>query len=76
MRAQVLVAMGLLYFVWGSTYLAIRVTVETLQPLVAGGVRFILAGCSRWPHWRRSGASARGRARPSCADRPSPGSGC
>jgi drug/metabolite transporter (DMT)-like permease len=44
MRAQVLVAMGLLYFVWGSTYLAIRVTVETLQPLVAGGVRFILAG--------------------------------
>ena len=36
--------MGLLYFVWGSTYLAIRVTVETLHPLAAGGVRFILAG--------------------------------
>ena len=31
MRAQVLLAMGLLYFVWGSTYLAIRVTVETLH---------------------------------------------
>jgi drug/metabolite transporter (DMT)-like permease len=44
MRAQVLVAMGLLYFVWGSTYLAIRVTVETLQPLVAAGVRFLIAG--------------------------------
>ena len=43
-RAQVLLAMGLLYFVWGSTYLAIRVTVETLHPLAAGGVRFILAG--------------------------------
>ena len=44
MRAQVLLAMGLLYFVWGSTYLAIRVTVETLQPLVAAGVRFLIAG--------------------------------
>jgi drug/metabolite transporter (DMT)-like permease len=30
--------------VWGSTYLAIRVTVETLHPLAAGGMRFILAG--------------------------------
>ncbi len=28
-RAQVPLAMGLLYFVWGSTYPAIRVTVET-----------------------------------------------
>jgi drug/metabolite transporter (DMT)-like permease len=36
--------MGLLYVVWGSTYLAIRVTVETLHPLTAGGLRFILAG--------------------------------
>jgi drug/metabolite transporter (DMT)-like permease len=44
MRAQVLLAMGLLYIVWGSTYLAIRVTVETLHPLVAGGVRFVIAG--------------------------------
>jgi drug/metabolite transporter (DMT)-like permease len=43
-RAQVLLAMGLLYIVWGSTYLAIRVTVETLHPLAAGGLRFILAG--------------------------------
>ena len=36
--------MGLLYIVWGSTYLAIRVTVETLHPLAAGGIRFIAAG--------------------------------
>ena len=36
--------MGLLYVVWGSTYLAIRVTVETLHPLAAGGLRFILSG--------------------------------
>jgi drug/metabolite transporter (DMT)-like permease len=44
MRASVLLAMGLLYLVWGSTYLAIRVSVETMQPLVSCGVRFLLAG--------------------------------
>jgi drug/metabolite transporter (DMT)-like permease len=44
MRASVLLAMGLLYIVWGSTYLAIRVTVETMQPLAAAGIRFVLAG--------------------------------
>ncbi len=37
-------ALGVVYVVWGSTYLAIRVTVETLPPLLAGGVRFLLAG--------------------------------
>jgi drug/metabolite transporter (DMT)-like permease len=44
MRASVLLAMGVLYFVWGSTYLAIRVTVETMPSLVSAGVRFLLAG--------------------------------
>jgi drug/metabolite transporter (DMT)-like permease len=37
-------ALWVVYIVWGSTYLAIRVTVETLPPLLAGGARFILAG--------------------------------
>lgn len=32
------------YVVWGSTYLAIRVMVETMPPLLAAGVRFALAG--------------------------------
>ena len=30
--------------VWGSTYLAIRVVVDTMPPLLSGGVRFMLAG--------------------------------
>lgn len=38
------VALITVYIVWGSTYLAIRVTVETLPPLLAMGTRFILAG--------------------------------
>ncbi len=44
MRASVLLAMGLLYIVWGSTYLAIRISVETMEPLVSCGIRFLIAG--------------------------------
>ena len=33
-----------LYVVWGSTYLAIRVAVDTLPPFVMGAVRFGIAG--------------------------------
>jgi drug/metabolite transporter (DMT)-like permease len=38
------VALWIVYVVWGSTYLAIRVTVETLPPLMSAGVRFLVAG--------------------------------
>jgi drug/metabolite transporter (DMT)-like permease len=34
----------IVYLVWGSTYLAIRVMVETVPPLLGGGARFVLAG--------------------------------
>jgi drug/metabolite transporter (DMT)-like permease len=37
-------ALWTVYIVWGSTYLAIRVTVETLPPLLTGGMRFLVAG--------------------------------
>ena len=39
-------ALGLavLYTVWGSTYLAIRVAVETIPPFLMAGCRFVLAG--------------------------------
>lgn len=40
------IALALLtiYLVWGSTYLAIRVAVETLPPFLMAGARFIVAG--------------------------------
>ncbi len=38
------VAILILYVVWGSTYLAIRVAVETFPPFVMGAVRFSIAG--------------------------------
>ncbi len=41
-------AMGLafvaIYFVWGTTYLAIRYAVETIPPLVTAGIRHTTAG--------------------------------
>src|SRR5438874_7368033 len=36
--------LGIVYVVWGSTYLAIRVTDETMPALLTSGVRFIVAG--------------------------------
>jgi drug/metabolite transporter (DMT)-like permease/GNAT superfamily N-acetyltransferase len=37
-------ALGIVYVIWGSTYLAIRVMVETVPPMLGAGVRFVLAG--------------------------------
>jgi drug/metabolite transporter (DMT)-like permease len=37
-------ALATVYVVWGSTYLAIRVMVETMPPLLAAGLRFAVAG--------------------------------
>jgi len=37
-------ALWTVYIVWGSTYLAIRISVETLPPLLAASVRFLVAG--------------------------------
>ncbi len=65
-RWLILLAFGCIYFIWGSTYLAIRFAVETLPPfmmvmgrcLVAGGVLYAwarLTGAQRPTpsHWAR-----------------------
>jgi drug/metabolite transporter (DMT)-like permease len=41
---KVWTALWIVYIVWGSTYLAIRVMVETLPPLLAAGTRFVAVG--------------------------------
>jgi drug/metabolite transporter (DMT)-like permease len=38
------VALGAVYVIWGTTYLGIRITNETLPPLIAAGTRFVIAG--------------------------------
>lgn len=42
--ALVIAALGVLYVVWGSTYLGIRIAIDTIPPLLMASVRFGLAG--------------------------------
>jgi drug/metabolite transporter (DMT)-like permease len=37
-------ALGAVYVIWGTTYLAIRVVNRTMPPLLAAGARFLIAG--------------------------------
>src|SRR5258707_6093308 len=63
----VIIAFGLVYVVWGSTYLAIRVGIESFPPLLLAGSRHLLTGFILYPvlrwktgvrptaaHWRMS----------------------
>ena len=43
-KTAIWAAMLSIYIVWGSTYLAMRIGVQTIPPFVMAGVRFILAG--------------------------------
>jgi drug/metabolite transporter (DMT)-like permease len=56
--AKVWTALWTVYVVWGSTYLAIAIVVETMPPLLAVSVRFIAAGSllGLWCWLRRPGA--------------------
>ncbi len=44
LRGKALIAYLLVCTVWGSTYLAIRIGVQDLPPLLFAGVRFLVAG--------------------------------
>ena len=67
MSTLVIIAFGLVYVVWGSTYLAIRVGIESFPPLLLAGSRHLLTGLILYPilrwktgvrptlaHWRMS----------------------
>jgi drug/metabolite transporter (DMT)-like permease len=43
-KAKIVLALGTVYLVWGSTYLGIRWVVEELPPLLSGAMRFSVAG--------------------------------
>jgi len=43
-RLHVVIAFTLVYLLWGSTYLAIQISVEHLTPLLMGALRFTTAG--------------------------------
>jgi drug/metabolite transporter (DMT)-like permease len=43
-RTALLLGFATIYLVWGSTYLGIRIAVETMPPFLMAGTRFVLAG--------------------------------
>jgi drug/metabolite transporter (DMT)-like permease len=43
-RAKLILCFAIVYCVWGSTYLVARIGVQTLPPLLFGGIRFVGAG--------------------------------
>jgi drug/metabolite transporter (DMT)-like permease len=49
-----LFAFACIYFIWGSTYLAIRYAVETIPPLFVAGFRHLIAGALLfgWCWWQ------------------------
>lgn len=58
MRPLVLVALATVYVVWSSTYLAVRIAVQTLPPLTMNGLRFTLAGSVLYVATRLAGTPA------------------
>jgi drug/metabolite transporter (DMT)-like permease len=43
-KALVIISFAALYVIWGSTYLGIRFSIETIPPFLMAGARFVLAG--------------------------------
>jgi drug/metabolite transporter (DMT)-like permease len=55
-RWKVLLAFAIIYFVWGSTFLAIRVGVREVPPFLLAGMRFLVAGVALYLWMRAKGA--------------------
>src|SRR5258708_11432765 len=60
-----LAPLGTLYLVWGSTYLGIRISVDTIPPLLIASVRFAIAGALLYAWSVRRGDTAGDRPGPS-----------
>nr|WP_308120209.1 EamA family transporter [Streptomyces bambusae] len=61
MTGAVWAALAIVYVVWGSTYLGIRVVVETMPPFLSAGARFVTAGLllTALVAWRQGPAALR-----------------
>lgn len=48
----VLVCFGIVYIVWGATFFAIRIGVESFPPHLLAGIRYLVAGAFFYPTFR------------------------
>lgn len=60
-RLRLVAAFAAIYLIWGSVYLAIRFTIETLPPFFTNGARLVLAGMILYLWTRLSGTPAPSR---------------
>ncbi len=56
LRLQIALAFLAIYTIWGSTYLAIRIAIETIPPFLMAGIRFLIAGAALYLWTRLRGA--------------------
>ena len=68
-RAKLFLAFAAIYVLWGSTYLAIRLAIDTIPPFLMAGSRFLVAGAVLYAFGRpgacRGPPPASGGTRPS-----------
>src|SRR5262245_49628591 len=57
-RSQLVLAFAAVYVLWGSTYLGIRIGIETLPPFLMAGMRHSIAGILLFSWVRLSGTPA------------------
>jgi len=55
---KVLLAFAIIYLVWGSTFLAIRVGVREVPPFLLAALRFLIAGFAMYAWLRTSGTES------------------
>ena len=56
-RRRLVASLAAVYIIWGSTYLAMRIAVATLPPLLMASMRFLTAGAIMLIAARRRGAA-------------------
>jgi drug/metabolite transporter (DMT)-like permease len=54
-RTNTLLAFAIIYFVWGSTFLAIRIGVQAVPPFLLAAMRFVVAGLALYGWVRAKG---------------------
>lgn len=57
-RTKVLIALATLYLAWSSTYLAIRISLESFPPFFIAGSRYMLVGAGMYLYLRLKGQKA------------------
>src|SRR5215469_506636 len=55
LKLRVLAAFAVIYIIWGSSFLAIRIGLETIPPFLLAALRFTTAGALLYVWTRRHG---------------------